>query len=155
MDHAALIDEIAALPDKLEAAVAGLTDAQLDTRYREGGWTVRQVVHHVADSHIHSFIRMKFILTEDNPTLKPYNQDVWAVQADVNGMPVSHSLQIIRGLHARWAVLLRAVPASSWGRTAFHPERGTVRLEDLVKIYAGHGEKHVAQITGLRTAKGW
>ena len=155
MDHSAMIDAIAALPDSLEAAVKGLNDAQLDTRYREGGWTVRQVVHHVADSHMNAFIRMKLILTEDNPTLKPYNQDVWAIQPDVNGIPLEPSLHIIRGLHLRWVALLRSVTGNSWQSPGFHPERGKVLLEDMLRIYSGHGEKHVGQITGLRKAKGW
>lgn len=150
-----MIDAIAALPARLEAAVKGLNDAQIDTPYREGGWTIRQVVHHMADAHMQAFIRMKLILTEDNPTLKPYNQDVWATQKDVLGVPVEDSLQILRGLHARWAALLRAVPDAGWSRTALHPERGPVTLEGLVKTYAGHGEKHIGHIMGLRTVKGW
>ncbi len=155
MDHSSMIEALAALPDQLESAVKGLNDAQLDTRYRDGGWTVRQVVHHVADSHMNAFIRMKLMLTEHNPTLKPYNQDVWAIQPDVNGIPLDPSLRIVRGLHQRWVALLKSVPADSWKRPAFHPERGEMLLEDMLRIYSGHGAKHVGQISGLRRTNGW
>jgi hypothetical protein len=154
-EHQQLIGAIEQLPDILERSVSGLNDQQLDTPYRDGGWTPRQVVHHVADSHMNAFIRMKLMLTEDNPPLKPYNQDVWAVQADVKGVPLESSLSIIRGLHKRWVILLKSVPEGGWTRTAFHPERGQVTLEGMLKIYGGHGAKHAEQINGLRRAKGW
>jgi hypothetical protein len=150
-----MIDAISALPAQLEDAVKGLSDAQLDTPYRDGGWTVRQVVHHLADSHMNAFIRMKLMLTEDNPTLKPYNQDVWAAQADVQAVPIGASLSIVRGLHDRWARLLRAVPDSGWERTAYHPERGPVTLASMLKTYSGHGVKHVETILALRRSKQW
>lgn len=149
------IDKIRALPKMLETAVRGLTDQQLDTPYREGGWTIRQVVHHLADSHMNAFVRMKLILTEKNPTLKPYQQDDWARLPDTTAVPIDASLAIIRGLHQRWAVLLDQVPDGSWGRTAYHPERGQVTLESQFFTYAGHGEKHVGHIMQLRTSKGW
>jgi hypothetical protein len=149
------IDLIRRLPDQLELAVAGLSDTQLDTPYRGGGWTVRQVVHHLADSHMNAFVRMKLILTEDNPALKPYNQDSWAVTADVTGMPIAPSLALLRGLHERWTALLKSVPDAAWARTAHHPERGSVTLESQLITYAGHGGKHVGAITGLRSARGW
>ena len=152
---AAMISEIETLPSQLEEAVRGLDDSQLDTPYRAGGWTVRQVVHHVADSHMNAFIRMKLILTEENPTLKPYDQDRWAAQADVSGVPVERSLEIVRGLHARWVLLLRAAGEAAWQRPAHHPERGKVTLEDMLKTYSGHGRKHVGHITSLRRARGW
>ncbi len=155
MNNTAMIDAIAALPDQIEAAVKGLNDAQLDTPYREGGWTVRQVVHHLADSHMNSFVRMKLILTEDKPALKPYNQDAWAIQADVRSIPVATSLAILRGLHARWVALLRALPESAWDRKGFHPERGDVTLQSMLVTYSGHGAKHVEHILGLRRAKQW
>ncbi len=155
MNNLSMIDALAALPDQIEAAVKGLNDAQLDTRYREGGWTVRQVVHHLADSHMNSFIRMKLILTEDNPTLKPYNQDDWAVQADVRNVPIASSLAIIRGLHTRWALLLRAIPENAWSRTGMHPEHGKVTLQSMLQTYSNHGTKHVEQILGLRHANKW
>jgi len=155
MNNSAMIDAIAALPDQIEAAVKDLNDAQLDTPYRQGGWTVRQVVHHLADSHMNAFIRMKLILTEMNPTLKPYNQDEWAVQSDVRGVPVASSLAILRGLHARWTMLLRAVSESGWGRKAIHPERGEITLQGMLQTYSGHGAKHVEHVLGLRRAKNW
>jgi hypothetical protein len=149
------IARIEALPAKLEAAVRGLTDSQLDTPYREGGWRVRQVVHHLADSHMNAFIRAKLIITENNPTFKPYNQDDWAMTADAGTLPLQSSLSIIRGLHERWVALLRSLPEDAWSRTAQHPESGPMTLERLLSIYSAHGEKHVRQITGLRDAKGW
>ena len=155
MNNAMMIDAMAALPDQVEAAVKGLNDAQLDTRYREGGWTVRQVVHHLADSHMNAFVRMKLILTEDHPTLKPYNQDDWAVQADVRDVPIASSLAIVRGLHVRWTLLLRAIPEKAWSRTGMHPERGDVTLQSMLQTYSDHGAKHVEQILGLRRANKW
>src|SRR5512140_3635639 len=112
-DFSPMINDIEMLPRNLEAAVRGLTDAQLDTPYRDGGWTVRQVVHHLADSHMNAFVRMKLALTEDNPPVKPYDQDKWACQPDVLGVPLESSLQILRGLHARWTLLFRALPAEA------------------------------------------
>jgi hypothetical protein len=154
-DRAAKIAKINDLPALLEKAVAGLSDQQLDTPYREGGWTVRQVVHHVADSHMNAFVRMKLMLTEDHPTIKPYSQDSWAAQVDYITMPTAPSLGIVRGLHERWVRLLESVPEGAWGRTANHPERGTVTLDSMLNIYAGHGEKHVEQILGLRRQRTW
>ena len=149
------MERIRELPAALEEAVRGLNDKQLDTPYREGGWTIRQVVHHLADSHMNAFIRMKLILAEENPTLKPYNQDVWASMPDVVGMPIGVSLEILRGLHDRWYRLLKEVPDDGWNRTAMHPERGRITLESQLQTYAGHGDKHVGHITGLRKARGW
>jgi len=149
------IARIEALPSILEKAITGLTDSQLDTPYREGGWTVRQVVHHLADSHMNAFIRAKLIVTENNPTLKPYNQDDWARTADVRALPVQSSFLILKGLHERWVTFLKSLPDDAWSRTAQHPELGPVTLERQLLIYAGHGDKHVGQISGLRTAKGW
>lgn len=143
------------LPDSVEAAVKGLDDKQLDTPYREGGWTIRQVVHHLADSHMNAVVRMKLMVTEDHPTLKPYNQDAWAGLADSSRLPVQSSLSILRGLHERWASLLASLPESAWARTALHPERGEVTMEGTLSTYASHGANHVRQITGLRKAKGW
>jgi hypothetical protein len=149
------IARIESLPSILEAAVRGLTDSQLDTPYREGGWTVRQVVHHLADSHMNAFIRAKLIITENNPTLKPYSQDDWAATIDGRALPVQSSLLILKGLHERWVTLLRSLPDDAWSRTAQHPETGSVTLERQLIIYSGHGDRHVGQITGLRAAKGW
>jgi len=149
------IEDIRRLPASLEAAVKGLNDQQLDTPYRAGGWTVRQVVHHLADSHMNAFVRMKLILTEENPTLKPYDQDAWAKLPDTKMTPIQSSLAILRGLHDRWHKLLETVPDEGWSRTALHPERGEVSLESQLVTYSSHGEKHVGHITGLRSAKGW
>lgn len=149
-----LIGKIASLPDELEAAVAGLDDAQLDTPYRDGGWTIRQVVHHLADSHSNALIRMKLVLTEDHPTLKPYDQDRWALLADA-ALPLAPSLTLLRGLHERWHALLEKMPADAWSRAAHHPENGEMSLDDLLRVYAGHGRGHVGQIAGLRERKEW
>ena len=140
------IDRIAALPGQLEALIGGHPETALDKSYGAGKWTARQVIHHLADSHIHSFIRMRFIATLDNPTIQPYDQDAWAQLPDACTGPVTPSLEILRGLHARWSAFLRALPESAFERTGFHPERGSVTLDDLVRIYAGHGEKHLVHI---------
>jgi uncharacterized damage-inducible protein DinB len=149
-----MISQIEELPSKVEAAVRGLNDEQLNTPYRQGGWTVRQVVHHLADSHMNAYVRMKLILTEDHPTLKPYDQDEWAKLGDVQ-QPIDSSLAILRGLHERWAAMLKSVPESAWSRTAFHPESGEVTIEGLLTLYSHHGENHVGQVTNLRAARGW
>jgi hypothetical protein len=149
------IESIRALPVLLESAVKGLTGDQLDTPYRDGGWTVRQVVHHLADSHMNAFVRMKLTITEDHPALKPYDQAAWAALPDTVGMPIGVSIEILRGLHDRWCALLDAVPEPDWSRSAFHPEQGEITLESLLTTYAGHGEKHVEQIMGLRQKKNW
>ena len=137
------------------AAVQELTGPQLDTPYRDGGWTVRQVVHHLADSHLNAFIRMKLILTEDRPRLKAYDQERWAETADVVGMSIESSIEILGGLHERWAALLEQIPEGAWMRAAIHPESGEVTLEGLLALYAHHGENHVGQILQLRATRGW
>ena len=149
------IAQIGSLPSSLEEALAGLDEAQIDTPYRSGGWTVRQVVHHLADSHMNAFVRMKLVITEDTPTLKPYNQDEWAVQADAMKTPLLSSVSILKGLHERWVTLLENVAESGWARTAMHPENGEMTLDDLLSLYGRHGESHVKQIIGLREEKGW
>ena len=154
-DRKTQIDAIRMLPEKMKAAVQELSGPQLDTPYRDGGWTVRQVVHHTADSHMNAFIRMKLILTEDRPRLKPYDQERWAETADVAGVPVEPSLEIIRGLHERWVALLEQVPEGAWSRAAVHPESGEVTLESLLATYAHHGENHVGHILQLRASRGW
>lgn len=150
-----MMAKIQRLPADLEVAVQGLNEKQLDTSYREGGWTVRQVVHHLADSHLNGFVRMKLILTEERPTLKPFDQNTWAQTVDVTQTPILSSLAILKGLHARWSALLEGLPEASFQRTAFHPEIGEVTLDDLVAIHARHGDNHLAQITGLRAERGW
>ena len=146
---------IRSLPAGLEAAVRDLNPQQLATAYRRDGWTIRQVVHHLADSHMNAFIRMKLVITEDHPTVKPYDQDRWAETDDVGQADIRASLEILRGLHQRWSVLLERLPEETWRRTAHHPERGEISLEQFLDMYAVHGKTHVQQITGLRKAQGW
>lgn len=141
-----MIAKIEALPAELEKELAGASDEALAQPYREGGWNSRQVVHHLADSHMHAFLRCKFVVNEEKPTLKPYDQDVWASQSDASDGPLEHSLAILRGLHARWAAFLKSLPESAWTRPAYHPERGDMILEDFLRIYSGHGEKHIGHI---------
>jgi len=149
-----MIAQMRSCPAAIRAAVAGLDDEQLDTRYREGGWTVRQVVHHLLDSHANAYLRFKRVVAEDHPAIQTYDQDVWAAMED-SKMPVEPSLAVLDGLHDRWAVFLSLLPESAWSRSASHPEWGEVTLDDLLGIYAGHGVKHVGQITALRQRQGW
>jgi DinB superfamily len=150
-----MIAKIRSLPAAVEAAVQDLNDAQLNMPYREAGWTIRQVVHHLADSHLNGFVRMKLILTEERPTLRPYDQDAWANTPDATAMPIQSSLAILEGLHERLRVLLESIPESSFRRSAVHPEVGEVTLDDWLATLARHGENHLAQIASLRRAKGW
>lgn len=151
---ARLIDAIAAAPAALRAAVEGLTDAQLDTPYRDGGWTVRQVAHHVADSHLHAYARTKFALTEDAPTIKPYDEARWAELPDA-ALPVGVSLALLDALHARWVAALRALGPAELARPYRHPEMGLVPLRTMLAIYAWHGAHHTAHVAGLRARMGW
>ena len=148
------ITEIRDAPPIIRAAVQGLNDEQLDTPYRDGGWTVRQVVHHIADSHANAYLRFRWLATEDYPTIKTYDQDVWAALPD-SQLPVTSSLKLIEGLHERWAAFLELLPDEAWSRRGMHPERGEVSLDDLLNIYADHGAHHAGQITDLRARKGW
>jgi len=150
-----LIDQIAEAPAKLRAAVEGLSPEQLDTTYRPGGWTVRQVVHHLPDSHLNSYVRFKLALTEDQPTIKPYHEDRWAELEDGRNAPVELSLSLLESLHARWVLLLRSLTAEDLARTFNHPELGIIRLDTNVSLYAWHGRHHIAQITSLRERMGW
>ena len=152
--RAACIRDIAELPALLRGAVKGLTDAQLDTPYRDGGWTVRQLVHHVADSHMNAFIRFKLALTEQNPAIKPYNQDAWVTTADA-ALGVETSLAVLDGVHARLARLLSSMDAAAFARTFMHPENGLTSLDRNLQIYAWHGKHHAAHVTALRARKGW
>jgi hypothetical protein len=149
------ITQLRELPRKLREAVEGLNDEQLDTTYRDGGWTVRQVVHHIADSHLNAFIRAKLILTEDHPTLKPYDQDLWAMLSDAKQYPIESSLAIVDGVQARLAAVFELASPEQMKRTAHHPEDGELSLEQILDRYATHGEGHLQQITGLRNRKGW
>ena len=145
-----LIQQIADLPQDLRAVVAGLNDDHLNMPYREGGWTVRQVVHHVADSHINAFARFRTVLTEDHPTLKPYDQDKWVLLADVRDLPPEVSLKILEGLHQRWAYMLANLNEEDWRRGCYHPEDGELTLDELLSAYANHGIKHIGHINGLK-----
>jgi uncharacterized damage-inducible protein DinB len=150
------IAEIAAAPSALRAAVSGLTPPQLDTPYREQGWTIRQVVHHVPDSHLNAYIRIKLALTEDEPTIKPYEQDRWAELPDVRATPVETSLTLLECLHRRWVLLLRELEPGDFARRFRHPEQGrSIGLDEVLAMYAWHGRHHVAQITSLRRRMGW
>ncbi|HEX5423402.1 MAG TPA: bacillithiol transferase BstA [Candidatus Acidoferrales bacterium] len=149
-----LISAIAEAPAKLRQAVAGLTEQQLDTPYRPGGWTVRQVVHHLPDSHMNSVVRFKLALTEDEPTIKPYDEALWAKLPDAKGA-VEPSLVLLESLHTRWITLLDSLSPSDWKRTVRHPEMGIVSLDGLLQMYAWHGRHHVAHITSLRERNGW
>jgi len=150
----AAIEDIAALPTRIRTAVAGLTEAQLDTPYRPGGWTVRQLVHHVADSHMNGYIRAKLALTENSPTIKPYEQDAWASLPD-SKLPIALSLSILDAVHERWTVIWRSLADADFARTFVHPELGPLTLDTHVHLYAWHSRHHVAHITGLREREGW
>ena len=153
--RAEAIREIASTPEKLRAAVKGLNDTQLDTPYREGGWTVRQVVHHVADSHVNAYIRLRLALTENSPTIKPYEEGAWAKLEDAEHAPVEVSLRLIDPLHERWARLLQSLKADDFARKLVHPEHGGRTVDWLVQLYAWHGRHHTAHITELKKQKGW
>jgi len=149
------IDQIAEAPIHLRTAIAGLTDAQIDTPYRPGGWTVRQLAHHVPDSHINSYVRFRLALTEDEPVIKPYEEKRWAELPDARTEPVEVSLALLDKLHARWVPLLRSLSATDWKRSFRHPELGLVSLENNAALYAWHGRHHVAHVTELRKRMGW
>lgn len=148
------IRDIAELPAQMRAAVAGLTDAQLDTPYRPGGWTVRQVVHHVADSHANGYVRQKLALTEQNPTIKPYDEVRWAELPD-SQLPIDVSLRMLDAIHERWGTLLRALPAERFASPYLHPDSGPQTLDSSVSNYSWHGRHHVAHITELRKREDW
>lgn len=154
-NRAAWIDEIAGLPRLLSKAVAGLKDLELDTPYRPDGWTVRQVVHHVADSHINSYVRFRLAMTEDVPTIKPYDEAAWAGLADAKVARVELSLHLLEALHSRWVIFLQSLKSADLTRTFKHPERGEMSLELALALYAWHGRHHVAHITNLREREGW
>jgi uncharacterized damage-inducible protein DinB len=149
------ITDIEKTPARLRAAINGLTPQQLETPYRDGGWTVRQVVHHVPESHMNAYIRFKLALTEEEPTIKPYMEDLWARTADVQTTPLETSLALLDSLHERWVRLLRGLKPEQWKRTFRHPEMGTVSLEKNLALYAWHGRHHTAHITELRKRMGW
>lgn len=149
------IKTIEELPKKLREAVAGMSEEQLETPYRPEGWTVRQVVHHVADSHANSLIRFKLALTEETPPIKPYMEDKWAELADSKHAPVDLSLNLIDGLHARWALVLKTMSAEDFDRNLFHPEHGEVSLNYMLSLYDWHCRHHLAHITELKKRSNW
>jgi uncharacterized damage-inducible protein DinB len=153
--RAAHIQTVRLLPERLRAAVRGLSDAELDTPYREGGWTVRQVVHHVADSHAVAYIRCKLALTEDWPTEKGYDEAAWAELADSRLLPVDVSLALITALHYRWAALLESLSDEDFQKGYNHPQRGRENLAKALAMYDWHSRHHTAHITGLRARQGW
>jgi uncharacterized damage-inducible protein DinB len=149
------IEEIAQTPARLRGAADGLKDDQLGTPYRPGGWTIRQVVHHVPDSHMNAYVRFKLALTEDTPTIKLYAENLWAELEDGRGAALEVSLSLLETLHRRWALLLRSLREEDWSRTFRHPELGVRRLDQTLALYAWHGRHHTAHITTLRQRKGW
>jgi uncharacterized damage-inducible protein DinB len=149
------INDIGGLPARLREAVAGLTDEQLDTPYRDGGWTVRQVIHHLADSHLNSYVRFRLALTEETPTIKAYDEAQWAELEDARRAPVEVSLALLESLHDRWVRLLRSLQPGDFARQFNHPERGPISLDANLALYAWHGRHHTAHVTGLREREGW
>ena len=155
-ERGAAIDAIAQTPANMRAAIRGLTEKQLDTPYRDDGWTVRQVVHHVPDSHMNAYVRFKLALTEDTPTIKPYNEAKWAELDDGKSKLVEESLSLLELLHTRWVFLLRRLQPSDFSKKINHPEwDAPMSLDTLLAMYAWHGRHHVAHITELRKRKGW
>jgi uncharacterized damage-inducible protein DinB len=150
-----VITRLAALPSQLREAVAGMSTEQLDTPYRDGGWTVRQVVHHVPDSHLNAYVRTKLALTEDVPTVKPYEEEAWALLPDTADTPVEVTLALVDALHARWVTLLQGMPKEAFARRWRHPVSGEHTIDQLLALYAWHGAHHVAHVTRLRARMGW
>ncbi len=148
------IADIAALPSNLRDAVAGLSDVQLDQRYRPEGWTVRQVVHHLADEHVNGFTYFKMAITEDEPVIKTYNEPLWAETKDACAAPVELSLSLLAALHARWVILLNSLDDKDFARAYIH-RRGRVSIDDGIQLYSWHSQHHTAHITGLREREGW
>jgi uncharacterized damage-inducible protein DinB len=151
----ACIRLIADAPSALRGAVAGLDDRQLDTPYRPGGWTVRQVVHHVPDSHLNAYVRFKLALTEANPTIKAYDESAWAKLADTVRTPPDVSLALLDAVHTRWVILLESMDQNDFERPLQHPENGPMTLDRLLQMYAWHGRHHAAHVTALRKREGW
>jgi uncharacterized damage-inducible protein DinB len=154
-ERQAMIDQIAETPQKMRAAVDGLNEEQLNTPYRPGGWTVRQVVHHVPDSHLNSYVRFKLALTMEHPTIIAYDENVWANLDDARNAPIDMSLDLLESLHRRWVLFLRSLKGEDFQRTFNHPEIGTVSVDKNIALYAWHGRHHVAHITALRERNGW
>jgi len=153
--RALLLHQIAALPGELRAAVTGLTSAQLDTAYRPGGWTVRQLVHHLADSHMHAYLRFKWAVTEESPTIKPYDEKRWSELPEARSGEIRISLVLLEALHERWVLFLRSLGEEDFARHFHHPELGEVPLWRNLALYGWHGRHHLAHITGLKQRMGW
>lgn len=153
--RARALEVIEATPKRLREAVRGLTAEQIETPYRPGGWTVRQVVHHVPDSHLNAYVRFKLALTENEPTIKPYDEAAWAGLADAKVVPIETSLTLLDAVHERWMAILRAMQPSDFERTLVHPESGRQRLDQVLALYAWHGPHHIAHVTSLRQRMGW
>ncbi len=149
------LQQLGELPQDLRRAVRRLDDDRLDTPYRSGGWTVRQLVHHIADSHMNCYVRVRLGLTENAPTIKPYDEGAWAKLHDSEEAPVAWSLDLLEALHARWLMLLRSLSNAQWRRTFVHPDHGAMSIETVTHLYAWHSRHHVAHITALRARKGW
>jgi uncharacterized damage-inducible protein DinB len=154
-DRRSYTDAIAALPKEIAAAASGLNDTQLDTPYRPGGWTVRQVVHHVADSHINMYCRLRFALAENEPTIKPYDENVWSNFIDARTLPVASSLRLLDALHTRFVALVRSLTPDQFARVFHHPESGKQTIDSMLALYAWHGRHHTAHITELRKRENW
>lgn len=154
-ERSAFVDQIAALPGEIRQAVSGLDEAQLDTPYRDGGWTVRQVVHHVPDSHLNAYTRFKLALTEETPTIKTYEEAQWAELPEARSAPIDVSLALLEALHQRWVLLMRVLAPGQFGRAFRHPDLGLMTLDQQVAMYAWHGRHHLAHITSLRTRMEW
>jgi uncharacterized damage-inducible protein DinB len=154
-ERTAAIAALAETPARLREAVSGLSPAQLDAPYRPGGWTVRQLVHHVPDSHLNAYVRCKLALTEDEPTIRPYHEDRWAELPEARSAPLEPSLALLESLHQRWDLALQGLPPADWGRMLVHPESGRQSIEQLIALYAWHGRHHVAHVTALRRREGW
>jgi len=154
--RAAAVEAIAAMPAALRAAIAGLSEAQLDTPYRPGGWTVRQLVHHVADSHMNAYVRMKLAATEDMPAIKPYDEQRWAELPEARTLPVEVSLALIESLHTRWVAFMRALTPEQFARAVRHPDWDRpLTIDTMAALYGWHARHHVAHVTALREREGW
>lgn len=153
--RSAFITTIETLPAKLRKEVESLSDEQIDTPYRDGGWTVRQVVHHLPDSHLNSYVRFKLALTEDNPKIKTYEEHLWAELKDTFETPIEVSLSLLESLHKRWTILLRSLTDEQFNRTLQHPEWGNINLNTTLALYDWHSKHHLAHITELKKRMGW
>lgn len=154
-DHGSAIASLAALPQNLRSAVEGLSESQLETPYREGGWTVRQLVHHIADSHMNAYVRIRLALTEDWPAIKAYDEKAWAELPDARTAPIEVSLRMIDGLHARWTTLLQSLNEEQWQRGYTHPQNGRQTIAEAAALYDWHSRHHLAHIEELRKRRNW